>query len=503
MKDRSRHQLRVLSFFFALSLIVVHSSFAPAFADGNSSFSLGGFRRAKYVFFFIGDGMASPQIHAAEHYLAALENDDTEPGAPKAKLLAMSKFPVQGMATTFANNRFITGSAAAGTALACGMKTDIGVIAMNPDATVPYTSIAELAKKGGKKVGIVSSVSIDHATPAVFYAHQSSRGKYHEIGHDLVKSGFDYFGGGGFKKPDGPLGNVLDAAVAAGYKIATTRAELQAAQPGRKLIAYNHQLDNSKALFYEIDRPEDHISLAEYTRKGIELLYDRRNRKGFFMMVEGGKIDWALHANDARAAIDDTLAFDAAIKEALKFYKKHPRETLIVVTGDHECGGLSLGFAGTGYATAFEVMEDQNKSYIGFGEDLKDYLLGSPAEDIDGSDVEAMIAASFGLVYDDLTDHEKGLLEDAYDHSRLGHPRFNYTDYPEEFLLYGGYDPLSVTCTHVLNRNAGIAFTSYYHTGVPVPVLAKGKYSNLFHGFYDNTDIAKRIAFAMGFRLNN
>jgi alkaline phosphatase len=492
-------------FSFVLSFFMIFTNIAIICPTTASAKNFKCLRAAKYVFYFIGDGMASPQIHAAEHYLAALENDDAIPGAPKAEYLTMSKFPVQGMATTYANNRFITGSAAAGTALACGMKTNINVIAMDPSTTVPYTSIAELAKQRGKKVGIVSSVSIDHATPAVFYAHQPTRKMYHEIGHDLVNSGFDYFGGGGFVKPDGPLGNVLDAAVAAGYEIVTTREDLQATQLGDKVIAMNHTLDgSSKALYYELDRPDDHISLAEFTRQGIELLYDPSNRHGFFMMVEGGKIDWALHANDARAAIDDTIAFDEAIKEAIKFYKRHPRETLIVVTGDHECGGLSLGFAGTGYETAFEVMENQTKSYVEFGKVLADYIAnGSPAEDLDNSALEPELATSFGLVYDDLTAHEKGLLEDAYDASVNGHPYYNYTDYPEEFLLYGGYDPLAVTCTHVLNRKAGIAFTSYYHTGVPVPVLALGKHSHLFHGFYDNTDVAKKIARAMRVYLNN
>ena len=105
----------------------------------------------KYIFYFIGDGMASVQIHAAEAYLAALQGKDEVAGSQKAKLLAMSHFPVQGLSTTFANNRLITGSAAAGTALACGMKTNIGVISMNPDATRPYTTVAELAKAKGMK----------------------------------------------------------------------------------------------------------------------------------------------------------------------------------------------------------------------------------------------------------------------------------------------------------------------------------------------------------------
>jgi len=467
------------------------------FGGGNGASSSG---RAKYVFFFIGDGMASVQIHAAEAYLASLNVDDTVEGGIKAVNLAVSNFPVQGMATTYAGNQFITDSAAAGTALACGVKTGVGVISMSYDADVSYQTVAELAKAQGKKVGIVSSVSIDHATPAVFYAHQASRNNYHEIAHQLATSGFDYFGGGGIKRPDGDLGNVYDAITANGYQIVTTRQELNAAQPGQKLVAYNHILDSSDALYYEMDRPADHISLAEFTAKGIELL---DNSNGFFMMVEGGKIDWACHANDGKASIMDTIEFDKAVLEALSFYNQHPNETLIVVTGDHETGGMTIGFAGTQYATAFEVLGYQTKSFESFDKDLDTYKAtaawSGEADDMDAT-IKAMVLESFGLNYDDLSDFQKKQLEDAFDRSMKGEA---IKSAEEDYLLYGGYEPFSVTLTHLLNQIAGLGWTSYAHTGVPVPVLAKGAASDLFNGFYDNTDVAKRIAQAMGGALNN
>jgi len=202
----------------------------------------------KYIFYFIGDGMASVQIHAAEAYLAAIQGKDEVAGNQKAKLLAMSHFPVQGMSTTFANNRLITGSAAAGTALACGMKTNIGVISMNPDATGPYTTVAELAKARGMKVGIVTSVSIDHATPAVFYAHQPSRSKYHEIAMELANSNFDYFGGGGFHDDETGAGNAIETAKANGFAYVNTRDALAAVAPGTRTVATNHTLMGGAAL---------------------------------------------------------------------------------------------------------------------------------------------------------------------------------------------------------------------------------------------------------------
>ncbi len=155
--------------------------------------------KAKYVFYFIGDGMGQVQINAAEAYLAAI---DDKKGFQH---FAFTQFPAAGYASTYADNRFITGSAAAGTALACGKKTNINRISMNPDATESYTTIAEKCKDMGMKVGILSSVSIDHATPAVFYAHQPLRSNYFEIGLDLANCSFDFFGGGGFKSPDGEV----------------------------------------------------------------------------------------------------------------------------------------------------------------------------------------------------------------------------------------------------------------------------------------------------------
>ncbi len=458
---------------------------------------------AKYVFFFIGDGMASVQMHAAEAYLEA-ENHNV-PGAPKAELLTMSQFPVQGMATTYADNRFITGSAAAGTALACGMKTSIGNISLAPDETTPYVSIAELAKDAGMRVGIVSSVSIDHATPAVFYAHQPSRSMYYEIGLDLAASNFDYFGGGGFKNPEGGTPSVWDSLQANGYVVADTLQELQNVQPGTKCVAIG-DLAGSSALYYEIDRTGEMASLADFTAEGIRLL---DNPNGFFMMVEGGKIDWACHANDARSSIDDTLAFDAAIAEAVAFYHEHPQETLIVVTGDHECGGMTIGFAGTGYANAFELLDNQTMSYEAFSyvtwPEYEDTHQG--VVDID-DDFKTLMLNAFGLDWNadpeihpnGLTDYQKLRLEAAFDKSMTGESQ-NPPD--EDMLLYGYYEPITVTLTHILNEKAGLAWTSYSHTGVPVPVLAIGRGSYLFDGFYDNTDVARKIAQAMRLNLNN
>jgi len=483
----------------------------------------------KYVFYFIGDGMASPQIHATEAYLAAVEEDDAVAGGVKAKLLNMSQFPVTGMQMSFANDRFITGSAAAGTALACGMKTNIGVISMDPDVTTNYKTLAEAAKAKGMKVGIVSSVSIDHATPAVFYAHTESRNNYEEIGEYLLNSNFDYFGGGGFRvnkyssdayaglTDDERYALVEQKAVANGFTFTDTQAEFKALKKGRA-IAINPHLDSSNAMPYALNTKgnkgvgkdyQGTISLATFTQKGIKLM--KKNPEGFFMMVEGGKIDWASHANDARAAIEDTIAFDDAIGVAIDFAAKHPEETLIVVTGDHECGGMTLGFAGTDYATYYERMAEQKLAY----DDFASKILSAYVEVYDGSvpaDINKkmwkLVKKYFGLdgygltdtQDDDLTPYEIELLEAAYDKTMSGE---NANSDEENSLLYGYYDPFTVTLTHLLNRKSGLTWTSFAHTAVPVPVFAQGAGEEVFTGYYDNTDVARKIASVMGVDLGN
>ncbi len=348
------------------------------------------------------------------------------------------------------------------------------------------------------KVGIISSVSIDHATPAVFYSNQPTRKNYYEIGMELANSGFDFFGGGGIKKPtgDGTQTSSIETAQQNGYTVVTEKTAFQALKPGSgKILAYNSVLDGSKALWYEMDRPSSHISLAEFTEKAIELL---DNKNGFFMMVEGGKIDWAHHANDAMAGIMDTIAFDNAVKEALDFYEQHPNETLIVITADHECGGLTVGFANTNYELYLDVLQGQTMSYEKFDEVVAEYRSGSPENTVTAG-MKSHIEDAFGLDFSDLTDWEIEQLEDAYTLSMAGE---SYYD-DKTYYLYGYYEPLTVTCTHILNRRAGLAFTSYAHTGVPVPVYAKGIGAGYFDGFYDNTDIALKIAKVMRVSLDS
>ena len=171
-------------------------------------------RQPKYVFFFLGDGMAGPQIQAAEAYLTTVNGGDATAAADLLKpenRLNMSKMAVAGLQTTYDAHSLITDSAASATAFACGLKTLSGVIGMDETGTGGYKSIAQLAHESGMKVGILSSVSLNHATPAAYYASVPGRSDMNAIAAQLAESGYEFFGGGGLAKPRQPGGR-LEAA---------------------------------------------------------------------------------------------------------------------------------------------------------------------------------------------------------------------------------------------------------------------------------------------------
>ena len=226
-------------------------------------------------------------------------------------------------------------------------------------------------------------------------------------------------------------------------------------------------------------------------------------------MVEGGKIDWAGHANDARSNIGDVIALNEAIEVAVDFANEHPEETLIIVTGDHETGGMTIGQATTGYNTAFDILENQKMSYVEFDKLIGDYKASTSADKAKLEDLLPIIKENFGLVTSKdkeaaknpalvLTDYEYKKLENAFKETMKAQE--DRAQGEQQTALYGGYEPLSVTLTHILNNKAGIGWTSYAHTGVPVPVYAMGQGQELFNGSYDNTDIFNKLVEICGLK---
>lgn len=477
-----------------------------AFANGNSDKEAGAPEvaaqaetpKAKYVFLFIGDGMSMTQVNSAEIYTNALASKDI-----KIQKLGFTKFPVSGLTTTFDASSFITDSASSATAMASGSKTLSGVINMDTSKKVPYKLISEYAHEKGMKVGVVSNVSLDHATPASFYAKSASRSDYYGIAKQMATSGFEYFGGGGFAQPTGKnkdQTDIVSIISGAGYKFVNSKSDFQALKAGSgKVVAVNATLQDSAAMPYDIDRADDDLALSDYVNKGIELLSD--DPDGFFMMVESGKIDWACHANDAGASINDTIAFDKAIGEAVSFAKAHPADTLIVVTGDHETGGMTIGFAGTKYTTSFNKTSVQKMSYVAFNDTvLKPYKKATAKDKAKLADLLPAVKDAFGLDYETLTPFQKEQLEVAFNRS-MGN-EIERAVQEDQYLLYGGYEPFTVKITQLANQTAGIGWTSYSHTGVPVATFAMGAGQELFSGYYDNTDIFRKLASAMALSVN-
>jgi alkaline phosphatase len=224
---------------------------------------------------------------------------------------------------------------------------------------------------------------------------------------------------------------------------------------------------------------------------------DLDNENGFFLMTEGGKIDWSCHANDAKTSIADVLALSDAVKVAVDFAAQHPDETLIIVTGDHETGGMTIGYATTAYETHFDYLQSQTISY----DEFDGVIAALRDKKAAFEDALAEIKAYYGLTTEadqplTLTEAELTKLQDAFALSMQPADQRQLTD--NDALLYGGYEPLSMAVSHIVNNKAGIAYTSYAHTGLQLPVYAAGAGASLFQGSYDNTDIFKKTMQAMG-----
>ena len=420
----------------------------------------------KYIFLFIGDGMSTPQRMLADEFARKAGHGN----------LAMNTLPYSATTRTCSANSLVTDSAAAATAIACGEKTNNGRIGMSADGKRRLESCAEVAHRKGRKVGIITSITINHATPAGFYAHRKSRSELYRISLDLVASDFEYFGGGGFAykhndtKDAEYKGDIFDLARKAGYTVCQGKdAFFALPKKVGKLIA----VAGDGGLPFAIDGQESAPTLADYTRKGIEVL---DNPNGFFFMIEGGEIDHCGHSNDAASNLREVLALDDAVKVALDFYKKHPAETLVIVTGDHETGGMTMGFAGTGYALYMERLANQKCSIKKFTQILQDARKQKPAFTFE--DAKPLLAQYFNFAFEGdvkknpmvVTKAELANLEKAFREGKL----------PNAARL-------------LIAAKAGVGWTSGAHTALPVLTTSQGVGADLFMGFIENTDIAVKI----------
>ncbi len=294
--------------------------------------------KAKYVFLFIGDGMGSSHVAVAESYLSYLQ------GKLGGAMLTMSQFPYYGTATSYSADANVTDSSAAGTAISCGVKTYNGGLGIDAEGNEARSMAYDL-KDAGYQVGIISTVPINHATPGAFYASSSSRNDYYGISKQIAESGFEFFAGSGFIdfRGKGDKEEATDIYLEKnGYEVSYGIAEFKEEAAGKEKVVFCQESNKEESAgnYVSSGKIAEDATLGQMLQLGMEFFDDD---EPFFFMCEGGKIDWTAHANKVMPMIMDILEFDDAIAVAYEFYKKHPKETLIVVTADHETGGISLG----------------------------------------------------------------------------------------------------------------------------------------------------------------
>lgn len=425
--------------------------------------------QAKNVIVLVMDGVSSSTTTLARWY--------------KGEPLAMDEI-LSGGVRTYSAESAITDSAPAGTAMATGNKSNDKLVGVLPEtvnspgvdpslaknAYKPVANVLEGAKSIGKATGIISTSEIQHATPAAFSSHVSHRSEYDNIAEQQLYQEMDVVLGGGKdsllpgqaknNRKDGE--NLIEVAEEKGYDLVETRDELMKSKSSKLWGAFA-----PAALAYDMDRATtnpNEPTLAEMTKKGISTL--SKDKDGFFLMVEGSKPDWAAHANDPIGMISDTLAFDAAVKEALEYAKKD-KNTMIIALSDHGNSGISIGNKNTSSSYPSIPVAD----YIDPLKKSKMTLEGALKQLKPDQSNKLEVAALYGIDSPS-ADETKAINESAN---------------------------LGKTLVELLANRANIGFTSGGHTGEDLFMYSYGPGKP--EGLVENTDIALKAASAMGFDL--
>lgn len=454
---------------------------------------------AKYVFYFISDGTGVNTVLGTEQMLAELQ------GRWGRDTLCMTNFPVVGVSSTYSHNSGITDSAASGTALATGQKTYNGAIGMGPDTTAIY-SIAQWAHEAGVPVGVATSVCINHATPASFFAHAVNRNLYYEIGSQLPATGFDFFGGSDFsldrdhRTPE-HRDTLYSLCQEAGYTIARGYDDYVAkADEADKMILFQ-SLDRTLnvtdgSLPYAIDAQPGELSVYEVLKAEIDFLYKKSEKlggRGFFIMNEiGGKVDYGCHAQDAATAFREVCLVDSCMKLAYDFYLQHPDETIIILTADHETGGLTLGCQAGGYVANFGLLANQKCSTDAITGHFHQ-LRSETRNHVSWEQVQQTLRQDLGFWEGvELSADEEAELKNLYAKSFVG-------QMPNEENLYSANEPMAAFAVRLLNTKAHIGWTTGGHTAGLVPLYACGVGADRFSHHNDNTDFAPALARLAGY----
>jgi len=439
----------------------------------------------KYIFYYIGDGMGMGQVMSAECYnRMVLKND---------KPLLMMQFPIVSTATTYSASTPVTDSAAAGTALSTGYKTKNGMLGMNPD-TVAVTSVAKQLFNMGYGIGLVTSVAPDDATPGAFYANVPNRSMYYEVGKDAATCGYDFIGGSNLRGIKDKKGNKTDLMqIFADNNVAVVRGmDGLKSTDSRRVVLLNTDSLNVNDIGYTIDSIPGVLTLPMMTEACLKHL-EKNGHDKFFMMVEGGNIDHAGHSNDGGTVIKEVLNFQKAIKIGYDFYLAHPDETLIVITADHETGGMALGNNAVGYNAHLHYYDYQKVSKDVFADYCHSIMKSRRI--YDWADMEEYLTDKLGFwKHIHLSKKQTKHLKEEFDKC------FKRNEGTNKKTLYKNFNEFTVTVFNILDSFTGIGWTTSKHTGGLVPVYAIGVGAEKFSSFNDNTDIPKRIRELVGIK---
>lgn len=451
-----------------------------------SNSSLG--QSPKYIFYFIGDGMGINHVEAALIYQSKNNKDHTP-------TLVFEQFPFVGLVNTRSASHYITDSSAGGTALTTGVRiknTELGVDTLGQ----PLNSILKKVQQLKWATGIVTTTSIDDATPASFYAHSKNRNNYYEVGLQTATSAIDFLGGGGFKSytnPDNPEDpHLLDVMKKEGYKIyqGLNKYKKSSCNKNKKIILIPDEIYPLPyvSIPYVIDRKGNELSLPYLTEKAIEYLEDSK-KSNFMLVIEGGRIDHASHTNDGATVIKEVIELGESVKLAYDFYLKHPEETLIIITSDHETGGMGLGNFNVNLN--LQLLAHQKISLASLTNMIFD--LKNQPETIDWDSISTIFKDKLGLWTDiPVSEVEESLLKKLYAET------FIEKNNNQIISWYAKDEPLAVAAIGIVNKKSQLGWSTKSHSGSPVPIYAIGKGAENFTGYMLNTDIPKKIERIIG-----
>lgn len=452
-----------------LCKLIISASLAGLSLAGNAE-------APKYVFLFIGDGMGLGHVASTQAYLKEVKGDKEG--------LVMLNFPVASTCSTYSANSRVTDSAAAGTAIATGVKTNNSMVGVGPDS-LPVYSFAKELKEQGYGVGIITTCAPDDATPAAFYAHAPRRSQFYEIGKDMATSCYDFFAGAdlrGTTTSSGAPTDLIRLLEDNGYEVVHgTDAARRSSSP--KIVMLNTNITDRNNIGYSIDSIQGVMSLPDMTATTIEHLM-KHTPERFFIMIENGNIDHSAHSNDGGAVIKDLINLDQSVAVAYEFYLQHPDETLIIVTADHDTAGMANGDLGTTASTRLGYIDNQRIHKETFA-DWCTSLKGTP---ITWDEMKRQLTDKLGFwTRIPLTDKQTIRLKETFDKVFVeGNDDMKRTWY-HDFNLF------TEEVFHVMNDHTGLYWTSNTHCGNYVPVYAIGVGASKFSSMNDNTEISSKI----------